>query len=188
MIRVFNITLFLIFASLLLTGCFNNEQITEELIEYHNDEWRKLQEIKKENSGPILTEYYTLALNENDQGIEKLLREEFLPLQKEVVEHLEEIYLESKEVEKLNQLQLEAEKFGYEILKEQADIIHGGNLIEIDEMYERFNQYQKELEEKYAEVEEKREKLMEKYDVELIKETDEKGNNVMKMVRKEERD
>ena len=175
-------------ALLLLTGCFNNEQITEELIEYHNNDWRKLQEIKKENSGHIFTEYYTLALEENDRGIEKLLREEILPIQTEVVEYLEEVHLESKEVEELNQLQLESGKFRYEVLKEQADILHDGNTKEIDEMYERFTYYRKELEEKYAEVEDEREKLMEKYDVELIKETDEKGNNVIKMVRKEERD
>src|SRR5699024_961051 len=118
----------------------------------------------------------------------QFLREAFLPLQKEVEEHREEIYLASKRTGKLNPLQVEAEKFGYDIVKERAAIIRGGNLREIDEMYERFNHYHKELEDKSAEVGEKREKLMEKYDVELIKETDEKGNNVMRMVRKEVRD
>ena|SRR5699024_6561188 len=183
--RIFNVILFTL-ALLLLTSCFNNEQITEELIEYHNNDWRKLQEIKKENSGHIFTEYYTLALEENDRGIEKLLREEILPIQTEVVEYLEEVHVESKEIEKLNKLQLESEKFRYEILKEQADIIHGGDAKEIDEMYERFTQYRKELEEKYDEVEDEREKLMVKYDVEFIVDYDEDGNRIMEMVRKEE--
>src|SRR5699024_6495187 len=178
-------TMLFIILILFQQGCFNNEQVTEELIEYHNNGWRMLENMK-EKGKTITSEYIALALEDNNKDIEGLVKKELLPLLKEMVEHLETIQLETKEVKKLNQLEIEAQRFVYDNFKGYANILQNGNAGEIDAMYEQFDDYNKELERKYAEVEDEREKLMEKYDVELISDYDKDGNRVMKMVRKKE--
>lgn len=170
---------------LFLQGCFNNEQAIEELIEYHNNEWRTFQNMKEEGK-TITSKYVALALEDNDEEIERLVKKELLPVLKEMVEYLEAIQLKTKEVQKLNQLEIEAQRFVYKNFKDYANVLHGGNTEDIDSMYEQFNQYQKELEKKYEKVEDERESLMDKYNVELIADYDEEGNRVMEMVRKKE--
>ncbi|HLR51449.1 MAG TPA: hypothetical protein VK072_01055 [Candidatus Avamphibacillus sp.] len=170
----------------ILQGCTNEEQVTVELIEYHNNGWRTFQKMKKEKVKPIASKSISLVLEENDQGIEIVIKEELLRVLNEMVEHLESIQLKTKEVQNLKQLEIEAERFNYDDFKEAANILDNGNADEIDAMYEQFGESNKELEEKYDEIEDEREKLMEKYDVEFIVDYDEDGNRVMEMVRKEE--
>jgi|SRR5699024_1629929 len=182
--RLFHI-LICISVVFILQGCTNEEQVTEELIEYHNNDWRTFEKMKEE--GKVITaKYFTLALEDDEHNIERLVTEELLPLLNEMLQHLEVIQLETKKVQKLNQLEIEAQKFVYENFSEYTNILQNGNAEEIDAMYEQFGEYKKELEEKYDEIEDEREKLMEKYDVEFIVDYDEDGNRVMEMVRKKE--
>src|SRR5699024_3902555 len=172
----------------LMSGCLNKNEVTEELINYHNNDWLKLQEIKDTKISSKVSKYISYAMEDNEEAVANLLTEEILPSHLEIVDYLEGINLESKEIEKLNQLQIDAEKFGYKIFKEQAETLKKGERSEIDAMFDRFETYDKELQEKYEEVDEKRDELMEKYNVQWVEEYDENGDSVMKMERKEEVD
>lgn len=97
-------------------------------------------------------------MEDNEHNIESLVTEELLPLLNKMLQYLESIQQETKKVQKLNQLEIEAQKFGYDTFSEYANILQNGNDKEIDAMYEDFEEYDKVLQEKYEEVEDKREK------------------------------
>ncbi len=165
----------------LISGCMNKDEVAKELIEYHNNDWIKVQKMKDAKISSKITMYTAFAMEDNEEAIANLLNEEILPSHNEILEYLKEIELDSNEIEELNLLQIEAETFGYEIFQEQAKILNDGNKTEINEMFNRFEIYDKALEDKYEIVYEKRKELMEKYNVQWVKEYDDSGDRIMKM-------
>src|SRR5690625_103508 len=170
---------------LLFSGCFNQDKIADELIKYHNNEWKILQEMKEDKVKADTSEYILLAMEGNNKEVGKLLKEKILPSHNEVVEYLEGTKLKNKEIEELNQLQIDAEEFRYKVLQEQADVFSSGEKVDFEAMFERFERHDKELEEKYKKVDDKREELIEKYDVHWVDVYDEDGEPIRKMERKE---
>src|SRR5690625_7881444 len=91
-------------------GCTNSDEVADELIEYHNNDWLKFKNMNDEKLGPIASEIVTLILRDDHKGVELLIKEEFFPAVSEIVDYLEGIELEHKEVQALNQLMIEDKK------------------------------------------------------------------------------
>src|SRR5690625_3687151 len=113
---------------ILFSGCFNREKVTDELIKYHNNEWQILQEMKEEKVKADTSEYILLAIEGNNKEVGKLLKEEILPSHNEVVEYLEGTKLKNKEIEELNQLQIDAEEFGYKVLDRKSTRLNSSHV------------------------------------------------------------
>lgn len=79
---------------LLLSSCLNKDEVALKLIEYHNNDWQKVQEIKDEKMGSKISDYISFALDDNEEEIAKLLSDELLPSFVEVIDYLESIELE----------------------------------------------------------------------------------------------
>jgi len=162
----------------ILTGCFKDNDVAEELIEYHNDHWltyHKMKNNKKDNEMLVVT---TSLLEHDIQEVVTFYKEEILQDISKLIDYLENIELEKKEVQRLNQLQLDAEKAKYNMYDELIDSIakEEDEKIEIMVMnfYIKDNESDKILDEFYEE----RDKLMKKYNVQWQKDND--GEELMK--------
>src|SRR5690625_1440525 len=91
-------------------GCTNSDEVADELIAYHNNDWLTFKNMNDEKLGPIASEIVTLILRDDHKGVELLIKEEFFPAVSEIVDYLEGIELEHKEVQALNQLMIEVKK------------------------------------------------------------------------------
>src|SRR5690625_736915 len=113
---------------LLFSGCFNQDKIADELIKYHNNEWKILQEMKEDKVKADTSEYILLAMEGNNKEVGKLLKEKILPSHNEVVEYLEGTKLKNKEIEELNQLQIDAEEFRYKVSQEKTTRLNSSHV------------------------------------------------------------
>jgi len=167
-------------------GCTNSDEVANELIEYHNNDWLTFKNMHDEKLGPIASKFIILTLRDDQKGVEVLINEEFLPPVSELVDYLEGIKLENKEVQALNQLMIEIEKEAYNKFKQTAEVLERGDKKEIEERFDKHDAYKDEQEENFDKFYKEREKLMKKYDVHWIEEYDEDGERIDKMKRKED--
>ena len=167
-------------------GCTNSDEVADELIEYHNNDWLKFKNMNDEKLGPIASEIVTLILRDDHKGVELLIKEEFFPAVSEIVDYLEGIELEHKEVQALNQLMIEVKKDSYNQFQETAKVLESGDEKKIQERFEKHSEYLDEQNEIYDNFYEKRDQLVKKYDIYWIKEYEEDGERIDKMERKED--
>lgn len=160
-----------VFVLIFFTACGNKEEIVDELIYYYNEEWISIQAMK--NKEMRNARYRLLNFQEETEEYEEgeesllfkeeiieLLIEDALPVSNQVVDRFESTQLKHKEVKRLNNMKVEAEKFAKAALEKLIDYYNG----EISEYEVKEEQY--ELNKKYDEVNDYLEKLMEKYNLE----------------------
>jgi len=167
-------------------GCTNSDEVADELIEYHNNDWLTYKNMNDEMLGPIASEFVILALRDDHKGVELLIKEEFFPAVSEIVDYLEGIELEHKEVQALNQLMIKVKKDSYNLFQETAKVLERGDKKEIEDKYVELNEYLDEQNEMYDNFYKKRDQLVKKYDIDWIKEYEEDGERIDKMERKED--
>src|SRR5690625_5958472 len=146
-------------------GCTNSDEVADELIEYHNNDWLKFKNMNDEKLGPIASEIVTLIMRQEHKGVEILIKEEFLHAVSEIVDYLEGIELEHKEVQALNQLMIEVKKDSYNQFQETAKVLESGDEKKIQERFEKHSEYLDEQNEIYDNFYEKRDQLVKKYDI-----------------------
>src|SRR5699024_12109617 len=56
----------------LMSGCLNKNEVTEELINYHNNDWLKLQEIKDTKISSKVSKYISFAMEDNEEEVDNL--------------------------------------------------------------------------------------------------------------------
>jgi len=152
----------------ILSGCSKDEDIANELIDYYNNDWIAFQQMKQEALGKNQME----LLQQQEQSDEKasnFVEEEVLPNMEEIIDYLHSIKLEHKSIKKLHQLQIEAEEYAYEGIKEYPAYYRG----EVTD--EEMNEYSEELEQKYDAFFIQLEKMMKKYEVTWDKHSYENG-------------
>src|SRR5690625_6355301 len=88
--------------------------------------------------------FIILTLTYDQKGVEVLINEEFLPPVSELVDYLEGIKLENKEVQALNQLMIEIEKEAYNKFKQTAEVLERGDKKEIEERFDKHDAYKDE--------------------------------------------
>lgn len=163
----------------LLTGCLKDSDVTDELIEYHNNYWITYQVMKENNIESEMSAITSFLLKDDLQAIKTLYEEDDID---ELVNYLEGIELENKELKQLNQLQIEIELSMYDKYEELIEEIDNKNAKKMEVKIMNFYILGEEQD---NEFDEKREKLMDKYDVKWIKEYDEDGNTIKKMQKKD---
>lgn len=164
--------LFVMFSLLLLAACGNDEKAADELVKYYNEEWISIQETKQEKMNEASSKLIDIAAADDgsgnqDETIAALVKEDMIPVLDDILDQLEAIDLEHKDLIKLNDLQIEAEEFAKQ---HTANIIKNYQGELSDSKYEI---EENELKEKYDDVLEYRNELMEKYEVEFDTDKDE---------------
>ncbi|MGY0691871.1 hypothetical protein ACW2QC_03650 [Virgibacillus sp. FSP13] len=158
---------------LFLSGCFNYDEEAEELVEYYNG-WLKIR-----GEEPKLGVFIDIGTEEDEEKIKRLLSENVMPVFRESVEYLENAELDHKHIQQLNQLLIDEEKYILEMCQELSDILREGTKAEFDKALNKSNEHENELLEKKADkVHEKREELMDKYEIYWIIDYDEYGNEL----------
>src|SRR5690625_7144967 len=92
--------------------------------------------------GPKETEFLRLTTGQDLQGTETLIKKEILPTLGELIDYLEGIKLEHKEVKELNQLKVEIQKEIYIGFKELATMIAEMDRQELEESADILYEYE----------------------------------------------
>src|SRR5690625_7145737 len=96
------------------------------MIEYYTYEWLTFKNMNDEKLGRITSEIVTLILRDDHKGVELLIKEEFFPAVSEIVDYLEGIELEHKEVQAVNQLMIKVKKDSYNLYQQTAKAEESG--------------------------------------------------------------
>src|SRR5699024_1349647 len=96
-----------------------------------------------------------------------LYKDEIIPIADDVLEQFKSVQLEHKEVIQMNDLQIEAEQFPKNLLENSIDLFEG-TISEAE-----LQQDEEKLKEKYDDVLDYRDELMEEYGLEFDEEKDE---------------
>gem|GEM_PF-6697900 len=169
-----------------LSGCFTSDEVANELIAYHNSDWVTFKKMNDEMLGPFEAPFTITAMGKDVEGIKILIEEEILPVQSVLVDYLEGVNLEHKEVQELNQLMIEIEKKTYKGFEKIATMIEEMDRQELEESFDILMEHEHELHEMLDDFHNEREELMEKYDVQWIEENEEYGERINKMEKKED--
>lgn len=160
---------------------------------YYNDEWSVYREINEEEVIPIYEEYFDLLIDGyfNDEDTEdemmELLRDDYLPKQKEIIEFLENIHVQEKQVKEFHELYLDVERFQYEKFAELLEVFfHEKNEEQEKLLEEKSDELAKGMPNRKENIEKQKEKLLKKYDLEIVKEYFEQGGHRYRMVEAEE--
>jgi len=97
-----------------------------------------------------------------------LVKDEILPIVDEALKQLESVDTENKKVEKMNDMQINAEQFAKDTLKELIAYYKGDDVPE-----KAIKQSDEKLKEKYDDVLDYRDKLLDQYNLEQTENEDE---------------
>src|SRR5699024_97582 len=125
-------------------------------------DWATYSAKKEKSVSPKIKSFIVLAAEDD---IEALINESLLPSIYKLMNYLEEIQLEHKEIQELNHLQIEIVKDGYKRFQEIGEVLNSGDGEELKQVLEKFGEYGEELDNMYEEFYDERGKLMKKYDV-----------------------
>ncbi|GIO23663.1 hypothetical protein [Oceanobacillus sp. J11TS1] len=169
-----------IFALFLLVSCSNKDEVADEIIQYYNEEWIPINDMKEKELRDL--PFHLNELEEHQQYEEAiaLIKDEMIPVADEVIKRLQAVEPENGKVKKLNDLEIEAEQFAKEGLNAVIIYYEGGDISESD-----VNQYNEDMQEKYQDFFDYRDKLMDKYNLEQFDE-EEKGSKFYKIKRAED--
>lgn len=154
----------------LLVSCSNKGEVADEIVQYYNEEWVSMNEMKEETMNTLVTELYELDKEGKNQEVINLIKNEFYPSIDNILEHLESLELNNKEVKKMNDMQIEAEKYSRDRFKDTIEYYEGANISDSE-----LKRLSREQNKKYDDVLEYRDKLMDKYNLELIEAEDSKS-------------
>lgn len=163
--------LILIFVSSILISCVDKEQEVDEIIKYYNEEWVPINNSIKGELEKLTTEFIKLDAKKDKSEATELIQTEIIPLTEEMVTELENVEPENKTIKKMNNLQIEAEKFA---IKSYKNIIkhYDGEITESELAKDK-----QKLDDMYEDVIEYQQKVLKKYN---FKKSDEKIGNVSK--------
>lgn len=155
-----------------LSGCFHSEEKGNELIDYYNG-WLLIRD-----TSPSLSSMLALGRTDSYEETKRLLSEEILPVFQESLDYLEEIELEFKEIRELHELHVKTEEIFFDFFQEYESQLEETGL---HFQLEWTDEEQAEIDQLAEEFHDKREKLMEKYDVYWITDYDDYGNKLDRM-------
>lgn len=157
------ITLFMIFMLMAFAACASKEEIADELIKYYNEQWIPIQVMKQNEMSDFQDKLIEMHVEQGDEVEEEvitLLNVEAIPAADKVLAKLDAVQLEHRKIKKLHNNKIEAEELGRDLFN--ILIAHYRGEISKDELREKEN----ESRNKYDEVNDYLEKLMEKYNLE----------------------
>src|SRR5690625_6842850 len=153
---------------------------------YRDSDWVKYKKMNDEMLGQYEAPFTITAMGKDVEGIKILIEEEILPVQSVLVDYLEGVNLEHKEVQELNQLMIEIEKKTYKGFETLATMIEEMDRQELEESFDILMEHEHELHEMLDDFHNEREELMGKYDAHWIEENQEYEERINRMERKED--
>jgi|SRR5699024_393924 len=180
LVRKLLILMLTMFSLFVLASCGNKDEEAEELIQYNNDSWVPINEMKKEKMKESENKLTRVEDEGKDEEAGTVIEDEIIPILDDILNEFKAVELEHKKIKKLNDLEIAAEEFLKETMEEVAIYYNGGNVSEED-----LNQNNNELEEKFQAVIDYRYELMDEYNLEYV-ENDESLGNFRNLKRKEE--
>lgn len=163
---------------LLFSACSKKGEVVDELIEYHNKILLPLHVNSQAETNLFQQKLLNLYKEEDEQGLIQLLKKEVIPSTDKSINELESNIPKHREVKKLNKLQIKTEKFKKTSLQQVIEHFEG-NVSESE-----LRRTENDLTEKYNEILDYRDKLMDKYDLEFDK-AEEHGNGFYELKRVE---
>lgn len=160
------------FITLLLSGCFHSEEKGDELITYYNG-WLEIREDE-----PGYGSLFSLAREEDPEKAKQILNEAFLPVLQDSVDYLENVELEFKEIQELQELHLRVENYFLDLTIDLEEQLENEMLTNSEKPSDEMDDKTNEFEALADKMHTKKDKLMEKYDVYWIIEYDEDGNKL----------
>src|SRR5699024_5031556 len=140
-------------------------------VHYYNDDWIPINDRKENEMSDLALKLDALEEeHKNDEAI-ALVNDEMLTVVDKVLERLEAVDAKNKKVKKMNDMQIKAEEFLKDKSKDLITYYDGGDVSKQD-----INQYNEELKEKYDDVLDYRDKLMDQYNLEQTENEDEDSN------------
>src|SRR5699024_2592538 len=128
---------------------------------YYNEEWVPINDMKAKEMRDPISDLARLEKENKKKEETLLVRNKFLPIYDEVLEGLESVDMDNNKVKKMNDMQIEAEKFARDTSKDIITYYDGGDMSEQD-----LKQYDEEMKEKYQAVLDYRDKLIDLYNLE----------------------
>jgi len=162
---------FIMFSLFILASCGNKDEEAEELIQYNNDKWVPINEVKKEKLNEPENKLTKVEDEGKDEEASTVIEDEIIPILDDIQNEFKAVELKHKKIKKLNELEIEAEEFLIKTMEEVVIHYKGGNVSEED-----LNKNNNELEEKFQEVIDYRYELMDKYDLEYVEDDESLGN------------
>lgn len=148
-----------------LASCENKDEVADEIVHYYNEEFLPMYETKEDKMEDKPSKLTQLEEeNKKDEAI-TFVKDKVMPVVDESLERLEAADIPNKKVKKMNDMQIEAEQFAKDSFKELIAFYKGDDVSEQD-----VEQGNEEMEEKYLDVFDYREELMEQYN--LVEEDD----------------
>ncbi len=165
----------------LLQGCVSKDEAAEELMKYFNEDIRtKLNDRYDEK----VTKWFDLEDENVEEKVQLHLKEEILPTAEDLIDYLESLHYESRGVRKLHELDIKINKFAYEAFLDIEEALNEGSTFdEVNSDTESESQKIKDMSEKYYD---KRDKLIEKYDLESYRDYEGEGGGEDKLRKKDE--
>ncbi|MFD1067899.1 hypothetical protein [Oceanobacillus locisalsi] len=174
------IPIFIVIIALLLVSCEDKDEVADEIVEFYNEEWVPINDMKEKGMADIPLELTRLEEEGESDEVIGLIKDEIIPLLDRVMERLKSVNPKNEKIEKMIDLQIEAEEFSKNIFGEARTYYENDNVTDQD-----IEQYNEELDEKYQEVLDYRDELMEEYNLEQIEKKD-RDSNFYKLKREED--
>ncbi|GIO23669.1 hypothetical protein [Oceanobacillus sp. J11TS1] len=171
-------SMLVVFALSLLVSCSNKDEVADEIVQYYNEEWVPINAMEEEEMRHFFNSMYELEKNKKDEII-SLIKNEPLPVVEESLKRLESLEPKNKQIDKLNEMQINIEHHERDGLEAIIDYYEG------DKSEDEIEKLREELNEKYDEIIDYRNDLMEKYNLEQDK-VEEKIGDFYKLKRAED--
>src|SRR5699024_584282 len=107
--KIFFVLIFILSSVFFLNACASDDEIADELIDYHNNEWIPIHVMKERDASYAMKELMNV-LNEFGEDYEEeaiaLDETDIIPLADKVIDRYESIQIKSRKVKKPNKMQI----------------------------------------------------------------------------------
>lgn len=152
----------ILFVLMFISGCANN-QVADELIEYYNNDWLELDQLREETLTPLDHKFAMMRLRgEGEETFIEFVETEVLVHVQNVLDAAGKVEPKHKQVKKFHQLLIET----YQAIDQSSnEYVEGSGKVDYEAMWkkrEKFNQM-------YDDVLKHRDKLMKKHKISLVR-------------------
>lgn len=177
--NIFVILFFGCFCLLVLSSCGQNEEVTDELIQYYNEDRPKLEAERAETMDDSQSHLTYLENTDGKETSKEYLEKTMLPELASFIEKEKAIHLDHEEVQELHQLLIDADEFAYDTLQDKGLAYYQGD-IERKELIDA----NEDLEEMYDTFFAHRDALMKKHSLVIEEKMNDKGSYDEVMIEK----
>lgn len=163
---------------LLLQACVSKEEAGDELMQYFNNDMNS-----KEYEHYLVVSKRSFNGSENlNEDMERHFKERMIPAIEDLINYLESLDYKSRQVNKLNEIDIKNYKNTIKFFRDIAESLSEGSTI--DEVNSKFNKREGKIVRKLDKYVKYRKKLIEKFELESYTDYDSDGKREVKLERK----